>query len=300
MGVCRQCYSVAQGTHSLARGLSRGTWRGECPYEVYRRSWLASGSDDRIGRSKFSPLALAAHSQHRCTDPKIERSHTMLLTSRASLQNLPHRGRWPIALIVAGVLLNGCGDHTVCSADIPTEEPEVIEVDGWRLGGSISGHSGVSLFRLIRDDKHRVEGGSSARLESHTDPGEDFGTIVQELDAAKFKGKRVRFAAALRTRDVAAWSGLWMRVGSGDNVLAFDNMQGRPVRGDTEWRRYSIVLDVPEAATRISFGALMVGAGKLWIDDASFGEVDESVPVTATAPVFTSQVFAKPRNLGFE
>ena len=56
----------------------------------------------------------------------------------------------------------------------------------------------------------------------------------------------------------------------------------RPIRGTSDWQAYSIVLDVPEDATRIALGGLMIGRGKLWIDEFSLETVDRDVPVTDT------------------
>jgi len=36
--------------------------------------------------------------------------------------------------------------------------------------------------------------------------------------------------------------------------VAFDNMQDRAIKGTTDWRRYEVVLDVPEDATGIAPG----------------------------------------------
>ncbi len=44
----------------------------------------------------------------------------------------------------------------------------------------------------------------------------------------------------------------------------------------------SIVLDVPEQATKLHFGALLSGAGVMNLTRPRFDEVGEAIPVTAT------------------
>jgi hypothetical protein len=72
-----------------------------------------------------------------------------------------------------------------------------------------------------------------------------FGTTMQMFSAEKYKGKRVRFTATVKTAGVTGQAGLWLRVdGPSHQVLAFDNMDNRPIVGTTSWTRYDVVLDV--------------------------------------------------------
>ena len=48
----------------------------------------------------------------------------------------------------------------------------------------------------------------------------------------------------------------------------------------TGWKKYEIVLDVPQQATNLAYGALLDGTGEIWISDLSFETVDRNVPVT--------------------
>jgi hypothetical protein len=108
-----------------------------------------------------------------------------------------------------------------------------------------------------------------------------FGTMMQQFAADDYLGKRVRFSAAVRTENVAGWSGIWMRTDTPEHTGAtFDNMQDRPIKGTTGWSRHAIVLDVPASATLISFGVLVSGEGAAWLDDVKFEVVPSSVPTT--------------------
>ncbi len=143
------------------------------------------------------------------------------------------------------------------------------------------------------DTKSTCEGNRSAYLRALTPDENGYGTFMQAFGAQDFRGKRLRFSAAVRTKDVDGWAGLWMRVEGPDpkQPLAFDNMQARALVGTTPCKRYEVVLDVPKEATTIMAGLIMSGTGQAWLDNVRFDPVDASVPVTdllAAKPVVAS------------
>lgn len=75
--------------------------------------------------------------------------------------------------------------------------------------------------------------------------------------------------------------------------LAFDNMKDRAIKGTTEWQKYAIVLDVPENASNLAYGALLGGTRQIWFDNLKFEIVDETTLVTGQKP-------SEPQNLNFE
>lgn len=144
------------------------------------------------------------------------------------------------------------------------------------------------------DTKSTCEGTRSAYLRALTQDENGYGTFMQAFGAQDFRGKRLRFSAAVRTQDVDGWAGLWMRVEGPDpkQPLAFDNMQSRALVGTKGCKRYDVVLDVPKEATTIMAGLIMSGTGQAWLDNVRFDEVDASVPVTdllAARPVVASK-----------
>ncbi len=111
-----------------------------------------------------------------------------------------------------------------------------------------------------------------------------FGNIIQSVDAKDYRGKRVRFKAAVRA-DVAGSGNqaqLWFRV---DRPKAqagfFDNMDNRPIKAK-DWKHYEIVGDIADDASDIVFGMLLLGKGSAAIDDVSFEIVDQSVKPTVS------------------
>ncbi len=80
-----------------------------------------------------------------------------------------------------------------------------------------------------------------------------------------FAGKKVRYSAALKTSKVNGSAALWMTDEKGDKVVAFDDMSNRAVTGTTDWKKYSIVLDIPNESDRLRVGFILKGGGSAWM-----------------------------------
>lgn len=112
--------------------------------------------------------------------------------------------------------------------------------------------------------------------------GNEFGNIMQAIDATPFRGRRVRFRAAVRMErtEPASRAQLWLRVDRGANKMGFfDNMGERPITSG-EWQYYEIVGDVEEDAAVLNFGMIMYGRGKAWLDDVSLEDLGKLVFLT--------------------
>ena len=154
----------------------------------------------------------------------------------------------------------------------------IPDFKGWTLAGSAPQDYTVGYVTNGLLIGSRLYGLISSKADAN---GAGFGTIMQMISAVDYRGKRVRFSALLRPHDVDSGAGLWFRVDAADGkVLAFDNMQSRPVLGTQEWKRYEVVVDVPEQGTRIAFGVLLIGKGKLGIDALQFEKVGRNVATT--------------------
>ena len=128
----------------------------------------------------------------------------------------------------------------------------------------------------------RRSGTTAAYLSNAFQLGIGTVTIVQAIRADDYRGKRVRLSGWIKPRNVgnAVFSGLWMRVDGPGTTLTFDNMAGRPVSGYGDWRQVSVVLDVPQSAIGISFGALFQASNTLLVDDLRFDVVGSDVVST--------------------
>ncbi len=149
--------------------------------------------------------------------------------------------------------------------------------------------SAPQLYEASVDTSAPCEGTRSASLRSRTDNPNGYGTFMQAFGAQDYRGKRLRFSAAVRAKDVKGWAGLWMRVESADpkQPLGFDNMQSRALVGTLGCQRYDVVLDVPQEATYITAGLLLSGTGNAWLDGVRFEVVGPQVAVTDLLSVQT-------------
>ncbi len=84
-----------------------------------------------------------------------------------------------------------------------------------------------------------------------------------------FKGKQIQLKGYLKTEQVAiGYAGLWMRIDGSSGTLAFNNMAGQGPSGTSDWKEYSITLPYDDNnALKIYTGALLIGSGKMWVDD---------------------------------
>jgi hypothetical protein len=138
--------------------------------------------------------------------------------------------------------------------------------------------------------------GGAAYIKAGEKP-QGFATLMQSFKADAYRGKRLRFSAAVRAAGIEQWAGLWMRVdGSTEQMLAFDNMQNRPITGTRDWETHAVVLDVPEQSGRVALGILLAGAGQVWMAEARVESVGLDVPTTDTRAVLPDH----PENLSFD
>jgi hypothetical protein len=123
-----------------------------------------------------------------------------------------------------------------------------------------------------------------------------FGCVMQSVDAARYRGRRVRFSAVLRGHEVGEWAGTWLRVDEAGGARALDNMQDRALRGSAGWTQAANVLDVGPEAASVHFGVLLAGAGAVDLARPRFEVVGADVPVTRPP---SRPLPAEPRGLDF-
>jgi len=162
---------------------------------------------------------------------------------------------------------------------------------GWIRAGSHPAEYDMGVDTATR----RAGGKASGFIKARAGELHGFGTLMQMTDPGEFRGRRVRLSGYVKSENVrSGWAGMWLRIDgkTPGEMLGFDNMQSRPIRGTTDWTRYEIVLDVPNEAAALAFGVLLAGDGQVWLDDLAF----EIVPST----VKTTGMGRSPQNLDFE
>ncbi|MFF2019607.1 helix-turn-helix transcriptional regulator [Paenibacillus sp. NPDC058177] len=167
-------------------------------------------------------------------------------------------------------------------------------LQGWTVTGQNSDSYKVSV-----DQSEVHTGKASALLQSAHSAATGFVTLMQMFSAQAYLGKRLKLTAFVKAENIKDWAGLWMRVdGKGGEMLKFDNMQNRPIKGSSDWNQYQVVLDIPQEAQGIAFGILLSGAGKAWSDEYRFEVVDAKTPTTDESE--EDALPLEPVNLNFE
>src|SRR5262249_17304598 len=92
-------------------------------------------------------------------------------------------------------------------------------------------------------------------------------TALSKTIPIDFAGAQVELRGFLRTEDVSNFAGLWMREDGDAGAVALDNMQGRELKGTTDWAEYSITLPLNRAAKQLFVGVLAAGTGRVWAAD---------------------------------
>lgn len=174
---------------------------------------------------------------------------------------------------------------------------------GWFKAGSAP-----DSYEMVIEKGAGLDGNNAATIISVENEINGFGTLMQTCSVSDYLGKRVRMSGYMKTKDISGWAGFWLRVDQkgSDVPLAFDNMhdgkENRSITGTTDWQKYEIVLDVPENAIQMAYGALEVGTGQIWFDNITIKVVDNSVPVTGieTDSYADNSTVTAPVNLDFE
>lgn len=153
-------------------------------------------------------------------------------------------------------------------------------MDGWALTGTRP-----EAYEIVCDRTFGACTVPILRTRAWTREPFGMGSLTHALKADEWRGRRVEFRGLIRPGGVDGWAGLWMRVdGPNGKVLAFDNMQNRALRGTREYEWYSVVLDVPAEAERITFGVLLHGPGAVYLNELRFSVVEPAQPVTDLLP----------------
>lgn len=176
---------------------------------------------------------------------------------------------------------------TILSFDIPK---------GWSTGGS-----DLTQYQMGVEKNAGQGGTTAATIKSIPDNPKSFGTMLQYCAPDKYLGKRVRMTGYMKSKEVVNWAAFWLRIDQANSkeALSFDNMQERPIKGTLNWTFCEIVLDVPDNASNIAFGALLDGKGQIWFDDLKLEIVDKSISITGTYKNKTNKNI-EPTNLDFE
>jgi len=120
-------------------------------------------------------------------------------------------------------------------------------------------------YQVFPDSIHKVSGKYSISLKSIVEDGK-FGSIVNQF-SNKYNGKKITLEGYIKTRETKDISaGLFIRLNKGQTMVAVDTMAGREVKRTTDWKRYSITVDLKDA-DYIYVAGFVKGQGQAWFDD---------------------------------
>lgn len=111
-----------------------------------------------------------------------------------------------------------------------------------------------------------------------------------------YEGNEITLSGYIKTENVTdGYAGLWLRI---DPEIAFDNMGERGITGTTDWTRYEITLPMnPSKTEQIVFGGLLVGKGKMWLDNLSVSIDGKDI---AKASIYVKPVFPADKDKEFD
>jgi beta-lactamase regulating signal transducer with metallopeptidase domain len=157
-------------------------------------------------------------------------------------------------------------------------------LEGW--GNDNPTHQATEDYQIGIDARATYNGHIVAFLTSKVQNPRSYGTLMQNISAAAYRGKRIRYSATLKTQGAKTQkpeegAGLWivMRAAKQQESAAW-NMTGKPIQGMTDWKQYSWVLDVPTDAQTLSLGIDQTGKGKVWVSNFQIEVVGNDVPVS--------------------
>lgn len=159
-----------------------------------------------------------------------------------------------LTIVLVGIYFIGFGQNT---PNLNFEEVQKDKPVKWSTFGS-------DIYKASYDSLQVYSGKYSATIEYNGDVP-DFKAWSYTIPA-NYAGTKIKLTGFLKTENVTdGWAGLWLRI---DPRVGFDNMQDRGVQGTTDWAKFEVELDLkPDQAKQIVFGGLLVGKGKMWLDD---------------------------------
>lgn len=163
---------------------------------------------------------------------------------------------------VAGLVL-----LTICSLTLQADEPV-----GWRLMGK-----DPEAYEAGTDARVLYEGQPSIYLKGK-EPMPKVAGLAKFLPVENYTGKRVRLSAVMKSDGIEGGAQLVLHVGR-DKGRWSESVAG-PIRGNSDWQKYEVVLDILPDATSMNVGVSLAGQGTVWLNDIKVEIVGADVPTT--------------------
>ncbi len=130
----------------------------------------------------------------------------------------------------------------------------------------------------IGTDLHVLYKGAPSLYLKGKEPMPKVAGLAEFVPAEKYAGERVRFSAVTRTEGVEGGAQLVFHVNR-DKGPMIESIAG-PIRGNSGWQNYAVVVDVPQDAINMNVGVALAGQGTVWLNDVKIEIVGSDVPTS--------------------
>ncbi len=158
-----------------------------------------------------------------------------------------------------------------------TARSPAVSEDGWLISGG-----GRDVYTVQEDTRTQRDGHGTLLLAPSRDTNGKYGTWMRSIDAAPYRGKRVRLSAYTKTEGATKRADFWGRVQAADSPGDGSGLGGQWMRlpATSDWARTEIVLDVGVAGAMLQYGVGVAGPGRIWVDSPRLEIVGSDVAVT--------------------
>jgi len=143
-------------------------------------------------------------------------------------------------------------------------------------------------YDVTLDSTQAFSGRHSLTIRSHGTPSDDeFENVMQSLDAAPYRGKQVRFRAAVRlSKKENGEAHLWMRVDRPEQREGFFAANSSHPITSPQWGEYQIMGYVAPDAERVFIGCFLNGEGEAGFDAVEFTAMNAGKLAADSLPEF--------------
>ncbi len=142
-------------------------------------------------------------------------------------------------------------------------------VTGWVIDSSDPAHYELRCDRVYTDCRLAV-----LRSKPGVAP-DDVAAMLHAESAVPYRGRRVELRIEMKAGNVGGWLGAFVRIDDEQGRrVRLDDMNARPIRATSGFEWYSVVVDVPLDAERLTIGAALHGDGAVIIREVSFASAD--------------------------
>ena len=157
------------------------------------------------------------------------------------------------------------------AVDLPNAGFEAPPRPGDRCttGWECTAHNDPNSFRFFLEEGGAAGGARSFCIEPAG--REPWGSFAQAIglgrDVARLRGMRVRFSSAVRVKGVTGLGAGPYLVAQGGSGQVLGTSR-RLVKGDRDWQRVEVEMDVPRGTFLLEVGMILLGKGTACFDDA--------------------------------